>query len=166
MPILWRNWPYFGGSRGAEPPWWGVWEARPPSWIHEELHGRSIEDLSILHPSIHQSSISHPSTILRSSIEDLSEIYRCPWMPMDAQGCHQKCTKPLKSKISDSASTQSRKFNYSIPNLIPPPNSSSLELPHQLSTIHVGGIGQSKSASIYMHPHPSSRHPIILQPFP
>ena len=31
IPILWRNWPYLGGSRGAEPPWWGVWGAKPPS---------------------------------------------------------------------------------------------------------------------------------------
>ena len=68
--------PYFGGSRGAEPPWWGVWGAKPPSWIHEELHGRSIEDLSILHPSIHQLSMNHPSTIHASSINYPSTIIR------------------------------------------------------------------------------------------
>ena len=94
--------PYFGGSRGAEPPWWGVWGAKPPSWMHEELHGRSIEDLSILHPSIHQSSINHPSIIHQSSINHPSIIHQSSinylsiillwisiylWISMDVHGC-------------------------------------------------------------------------------
>ena len=55
---------------------WRVLGAKPPSWMHEELHGRSIEDLSILHPSIHQSSINHPSTIHQLSINYPSTIIR------------------------------------------------------------------------------------------
>ena len=76
-----------------------------------------------------RTSIENLSKNYRTSIEHLSmpmDAQGCRWMPMDAQGCHQKCTKPRKSKISDSASTQNRKFNYSIPDLIPSPNFSSL----------------------------------------
>ena len=54
----------FGGSRGAEPPWWGVWGAKPPS---ETQTRPSNIRYSIKYPIFHQ--ISNIPSNIRYSIK-------------------------------------------------------------------------------------------------
>ena len=68
--------------------------------------------------SAHNPQTGHTQAILGrgpSSLENLSKIYRCPWMPRDGHGWHQKGPKLRKSKISDPSSTKNQKYKYSIP---------------------------------------------------
>ena len=86
-----------------------------PSGCNTEYHGwTSYTDRShVCLTNVHRTSSEHVSR-----------------HPADI---HQQYTEPRKPKISDSASTRSRKFDYSVPDLIPSPNSSSLQVPRRES---------------------------------
>ena len=77
--------PYFGGSRGAEPPWWGVWGAKPPS----ENPRRMRWPPTAVFVNLDRFSISHKSTKIHESLRKSTNIYENLWKPIKIYETHK-----------------------------------------------------------------------------